>query len=66
MCIRDSIYVEKVYILITGASGYIPLNEAGDRAYADYELWEIVEKDGKYEWVATGLYSFATDSLTWS
>ena len=49
-----------------GASGYIPLNEAGDRAYADYELWEIVEKDGEYEWVATGLYSFATDSLTWS
>ncbi len=49
-----------------GASGFIPLNEAGDRAYADYELWEIVKTDGGYEWKATGVYSFATDTVTWS
>ena len=49
-----------------GASGYIPLNEAGDRAFADYELWEIVKTDEGYEWKATGIYSFATDTVTWS
>ena len=49
-----------------GASGYIPLNEAGDRAFADYELWEIVKTDGGYEWKATGIYRFATDTITWS
>lgn len=49
-----------------GASGFILLNEAGDRAYADYELWEIVKTDGGYEWKATGAYSFVTDTVTWS
>ena len=48
-----------------GASGWVKLNPAGDRELADYDLWAIVVKDGKYEWVKAGYYSGATDSVTW-
>lgn len=48
-----------------GASGWIVLNEAGDRAFADYELWEILKVDDKFEWKQTGIYNFATGSITW-
>lgn len=45
-----------------GASGWIVLNPAGDRAFADYELWVINEA---YEWEWIGTYVFATESVTY-
>jgi len=49
-----------------GANGHIVLNEAGDRAYANYLLWEIVKTDGGYEWKCTGKYDFKADAVKWS
>jgi len=49
-----------------GANGHIVLNEAGDRAYANYLLWEIVKTDGGYEWKLTGRYDYETDVVKWS
>jgi len=49
-----------------GANGHIVLNEAGDRAYANYLLWEIVKTDGEYEWERTGMYDYETDTMKWS
>jgi len=48
-----------------GASGWIMLDENGDRAAADYELWVITKEGGKYVWTWAGTYNQATDSVTW-
>ncbi|MCE4602525.1 MAG: penicillin-binding protein activator [Desulfurococcales archaeon] len=49
-----------------GTTGEIVLNEAGDRAFADYALWEVVETSpGQYEWVNVGMYKYATNSIEW-
>ncbi|RLF15862.1 MAG: hypothetical protein DRJ97_02830 [Thermoprotei archaeon] len=48
-----------------GASGWIKLNEAGDREIGDYNLWAIIEVDGQLQWEKVGFYSAATDSVTW-
>jgi len=48
-----------------GASGYIMLDEAGDRIGADYELVEIVRTDGGYTWEVTGVYHGATGEIVW-
>jgi branched-chain amino acid transport system substrate-binding protein len=48
-----------------GAVGWINLNAAGDLAFADYILWVVEKRAGKYEWVDVGTYSFATGSFTW-
>jgi branched-chain amino acid transport system substrate-binding protein len=48
-----------------GASGYIALDKAGDRIAADYELVEIVQKDGAYDWQATGIYYGTTGEIVW-
>jgi len=49
-----------------GASGWITLDEAGDRTAGDYDIWQIIETaPGVYEWDTTGLYVLATDSVTW-
>ncbi len=47
-----------------GSSGWIILNEDGDRAPVDYDLWIIV-LDTTYEWKLVGRYAFATDSIVW-
>ncbi len=47
-----------------GASGWMLLNEAGDRAAGDYDIWMVVEEDGKYKWKKAGYYSSTTDSVT--
>jgi branched-chain amino acid transport system substrate-binding protein len=49
-----------------GATGFIELNKAGDRASADYALW-IVQKDqsGKYQWVQAGMYLHKQDTIQW-
>ncbi len=43
----------------SGAIGSIELNEAGDLAYADYEVWGI--RDG--QWVSLGMYTQSDDSI---
>ncbi|MEM1546938.1 MAG: ABC transporter substrate-binding protein [Candidatus Methanomethylicia archaeon] len=48
-----------------GASGWLELNEAGDRETADYELWYIVKENGEYAWKLAGIYTAASDSVTW-
>jgi len=51
---------------IFGASGWIVLDENGDRVSADYDLWAIVEvTPGKYDWKLLGTYTYDTDSITW-
>jgi branched-chain amino acid transport system substrate-binding protein len=44
-----------------GVSGWCALNEAGDRAYPNYNVWQVVE--GK--WEVVGFYDGATDSIKW-
>jgi ABC-type branched-subunit amino acid transport system substrate-binding protein len=44
----------------SGAIGPTKLNEAGDLAQADYEVWGI--RDG--EWVLLGKYTQSDDSVT--
>jgi len=49
-----------------GASGWVVLNQDGDRGAADYELWVIAETTPNvYEWKQVGIYVQATDSITW-
>ena len=49
-----------------GASGWIELNEAGDRKAGDYVIWQIVKTDaGTYVWKVVGKYIMATDSVEW-
>ncbi len=55
-------YVLAHYI---GASGYIQLDENGDRAIANYDLWAVVLKDGKYEWKIVGLFEGLTETVKW-
>ena len=43
----------------TGALGTVQLNEAGDLAISDYELWSVI--DG--EWFATARYNAATGEI---
>lgn len=39
-----------------GATGVIILNEAGDRQFADFDIWQIREEDGEHYWVKLGEY----------
>ena len=49
-----------------GASGWIELDEAGDRKAGDYVIWQIVETaPGEYEWQIVGKFILATDSVEW-
>jgi len=55
-------YVLAHYI---GASGYIQLDENGDRAIADYDIWAVVPEAGKYVWKVVGLFEGLTESVKW-
>jgi len=49
-----------------GASGYIDLDENGDRKAGDYVIWQIVKTDtDEYAWKVVGKYIYATDSVVW-
>lgn len=50
---------------IFGASGWIVLDENGDRVSADYDLWTIAYEAEEYRWKWVGTYVYATDSVTW-
>ncbi len=47
---------------VYGASGHIVLNDFGDRAFADYDLW-ILNED--VEWEDPGYYDGATGIIHW-
>jgi len=46
-----------------GVSGKIVLNENGDRAGSDYGIFEVVKKDGGYDWQITQLYKYLEDKI---
>jgi branched-chain amino acid transport system substrate-binding protein len=49
-----------------GASGWIQLDEAGDRKAGDYDIWQMKEKyAGAYDWEVVGTYILASDSVEW-
>lgn len=48
-----------------GATGTFELDEYGDRAFADYEIWVVWPTDGGYDWRVAGMYRAATDSIEW-
>ncbi len=49
-----------------GASGWVVLDEAGDRKQGDYDVWQIEEvSTGVYDWVPVGVWITLTDSVTW-
>jgi len=67
----DSEAVKAVLPTVTrnyfGASGWIELDDAGDRKAGDYDIWQIMEiAPGEYDWTIVGKYIFATDSVAWS
>jgi branched-chain amino acid transport system substrate-binding protein len=49
-----------------GASGWIDLDEAGDRKAGDYDIWQIGEPivPDIYQWEHTGKWVFTTDSVS--
>jgi len=49
-----------------GASGWIVLDTTGDRLSSDYDIWHVVETTpGVYGWEHTGVWNFASDTITW-
>lgn len=49
-----------------GIVGWMRLNEAGDRAYQDYEIDAIVkDPDGTIHWKQIAYYDMANDNLQW-
>jgi len=49
-----------------GSSGWIELDENGDRKAGDYVIWRIVETaPGEHNWDIVGKYILATDSVEW-
>jgi len=47
---------------VYGASGHIVLNEAGDRAFADYDYWVLTEDK---EWEIVGFFDGAAETIHW-
>ena len=47
------------------ATGKFPLNDAGDRATADYDWWIVAEVEGKPQWVKIGVYRGLQDANEW-
>ena len=49
-----------------GSTGWITLNDGGDRAIADYDLWEVTASGTTYTWTLKGTYLSATDTVRFS
>ena len=47
------------------ATGKFPLNEAGDRATADYDMWLVYKVNGKPDWVKVGTYLGNENKFKW-
>jgi len=48
-----------------GASGWCRLDESGDRAGVDYNLWGVKEVNGEPTFVVYGIFNFLTDEILW-
>ena len=48
-----------------GASGWTLLDETGDRAGLDYNLWGVKEINGKPQFVVYGVFKFVEDKIVW-
>jgi branched-chain amino acid transport system substrate-binding protein len=48
--------------LYFGATGWTGLNEAGDRAFGDYDFWTIEKVNEDYEWVRVARYEVSPGS----
>ncbi len=48
---------------VYGASGHVVLNEAGDRAFADYDYYVLNENK---EWEIVGYYDGAAEAINWT
>jgi branched-chain amino acid transport system substrate-binding protein len=48
-----------------GASGWFTLDENGDRAFADYDLWILREVNGTLKWTIAGRWSYITGKTEW-
>ncbi len=46
-----------------GVTGWTKLNDAGDRAFANYFVWTVVLEGGQYQWSLVGIYDTTTDTL---
>jgi len=50
-----------------GATGWMKLNEAGDKEASDYDLCAVVETEpGKYGWDYVGKWIYTTDTVVWT
>ena len=48
-----------------GVTGWCKLNEAGDRAGSNYDIWGVAIVDGKALWARYGYYDYATGKIYW-
>ncbi|MCE4614175.1 MAG: ABC transporter substrate-binding protein [Desulfurococcales archaeon] len=48
-----------------GATGFIELNQNGDRASADYALWVVKKNGTQYQWEQAGMYLHKEDKIVW-
>jgi branched-chain amino acid transport system substrate-binding protein len=48
-----------------GASGWLRLDANGDRYSLDYNLYGVMQLNGKAQWVAFGKYTVVTNRLEW-
>jgi branched-chain amino acid transport system substrate-binding protein len=39
-----------------GASGWTTLNEAGDRAFGNFDFWAVREENGSFQWQRVAQY----------
>ncbi len=46
-----------------GVTGWTKLNEAGDRAFANYFIWTVSSQAGEYKWTLVGIYDTTTNTL---
>jgi len=54
--------VAKTYF---GVSGWTILDENGDRASGDYDVWAVITKDGKPTWERVALVDVGADTVVW-
>jgi branched-chain amino acid transport system substrate-binding protein len=54
--------VAKTYF---GVSGWTLLDDNGDRAGGDYDVWAVVLKDGKPSWDRVALVDVGADTVNW-
>lgn len=54
--------VAKTYF---GVSGWTVLDDNGDRASGDYDVWAVVMKDGKPTWEKVAVVKTDTDTVEW-